>query len=371
MLAHGLEGIEKVDSIFGEHFDEVDIFVFTDIYFSDEQTYLESIGKRVWGSRRGEELELYREVCKAAMAEAGLPVAPWRKVKGIPALREHLKANGDQHVKIDRWRGMFETFHAATYELVEGKLNELQHDMGPFADSWEFIVEDDLPDRVEAGIDSYCIDGEFPSHSLIGIEVKDLGYVGKFVPWAEIPEPLRRWNERMSPVLREYGYRGFLSTEVRIGKDKVPHMIDCCARAGSPPNELYQNFYANLAEIVWDGADGQMVNPESVGKWGVEVIVESDFAEEHWLPVDVPDEIRANVKLFNAVKVDGRYWIAPQDEKMSQIGAIVGYGDTLEAAMQMVDKVAEKLSAFRLKVPRGSLEQAQKQFEELEKMLEV
>ncbi len=330
------------------------------------QIYLESLGKRVWGARNGEELETYREVCKKLMEEAGLPVQPWAKITGVKALREHLRGHADQHVKIDRWRGNFETFFAPSYDLVIPKIDEIAHTMGAFQEIAEFIVEDDLPDRVEIGLDCYCIDGAFPSKTLVGIEVKDLGYVAQFVDWATIPEPIRRWNDKMAPILRTYGYRGFLSTEVRVGEDHEPYMIDACCRAGSPPSELYQEFYKNFADIIWQGADGVMVDPEPAGKFGVQVVLRSDWAESNWQPVNVPKEYRNNVKLFNSVEVDGCFYVVPQDEQMKEIGSVVGWGDTLEAAIEMAKEVGESLSGYGIKFNMGPIDLAQKEMQALE-----
>jgi hypothetical protein len=366
MVGTGLEGVERVDSIFGPHFNSVDLFVFVDLYHAAEQIYLESIGKRVWGARNGEEMEVYREVAKKLMEQAGLPVNPWRIITGIDALREHLKANKDQHVKIDRWRGLTETFFSPNYETVEAKLDDIQHLLGGFKDVAEFIVEDDLPDRVEIGMDGYCIDGEFPKNLLVGIEVKDLGYVSEFVAWDAVPEPIRRWNERMAPYLATYGYRGFLSTEVRIGKDKVPYMIDLCARAGSPPSELYSEFYENFSEIVWHGAAGVLVEPKAKGKFGVQVVLKSSWASGHWQPVSYPPEFDRNIKLFNCVVVEGKRFVVPLDEEMSEIGAVIGWGDTLEAAIAMVQEAGEAIEGFGIKFGLGPIESAKEEMEKIE-----
>lgn len=365
LLGYGLEGIEKVDDVFGGHFEGVDLFVFPDLYHADLQLYLESLGKRVWGSRRGEELELYRGLCKEAMDKVGLPVHPWKSVRGMTALRAHLKAHDNQHVKLDKYRGMFETFKSEKYDLIAPKLDEIQSLMGPFAEELDFVVEDDLPDCVEVGLDCYTVDGEFPGATLAGIEVKDLGYVSQFKAWDRIPEQVRGWFETMEPYFKQYGYRGFLSNELRIGRDKVPYMIDCCARAACPPNELYQEFYTNLAQIVYEGAGGVLVDPEPAGKWGVEIILKSEWAEKHWQPVEIPEEVRSFVKLFNPVKVDGRYHVAPQEDELCEVGAVIGYGDTLEAALEMVDRVGEQVSGYGLKAEHGSLDTAVEQMQQL------
>ncbi len=295
-------------------------------------------------------------------------MAPWKIVTGIDALAEHLKANKDQHVKVDKWRGLTETFFAPDYDTVLEKLTQIENDLGAFRDTVEFIVEDDLPSRVEIGTDLYCIDGQYPSSTLIGIEVKDLGYVAEFVPWASIPEPLRRWNETMAPHLSRYGYRGFLSNEIRIGEDHEPYMIDACCRAGSPPSELYQEFYENISEIIWQGSDGILVEPRPIAKFGVQVVLKSSWANGHWQSVEWPSEYDRNVKLFNCVIVDGRRYVVPLDEEMPEIGAVLGWGDTLDASVEMARTVGESIKGHGIKFTMGPIERAQ---EEMEKLAEI
>ena len=214
------------------------------------------------------------------MKGMGLPVQPYVVVKGVDALRTHLKGHKDQHVKINRWRGVTESFFAPTHEIVEGKIDKLAADLGGFKDVLEFICEDDLPDCCEVGIDTYCIDGRYPDATLFGVEVKDCGYVGQMVKWGEIPEPLRRWNEAFAPLFAKYGMRGSVSNEVRIGEDLQPYMVDATIRAPCPPSELWQELFTNISEIIWEGADGNLVEPIPAAKWGVEVNIKSDWAKQ-------------------------------------------------------------------------------------------
>jgi len=367
-VGQGLPGVDLVDDVFGPHFDDVELFVFPDLYNAALQIQLEQMGKRVWGSRNAEELEIYRELCKEKMEGMGLPVQPWKIVKGVDALRRHLKANKDQHVKIDRWRGVTETFFSPSYEVVESKIDHIQNTLGAFKDEMEFIVEDDLPDRVEVGIDTYCIDGRYPVNTLFGIENKDCGYVGQMVKWDKIPKELRRWNESFSPLFAEYGCRGSISNEIRIGKDKEPFMVDATIRAPSPPSELWQELFTNISEIIWEGAAGNLVEPIPAGNWGVEVILKSYWAEDHWLSVGYPDEVANQIKLYNAVELDGKRYVVPQGDHMEEIGAVVGWGDTLEAAMEHVKKAGEVVVAYGMKFEMGAIESVQKQIEELDEI---
>ncbi len=91
-----------------------------------------------------------------------------------------------------------------------------------------FDVEASLPDKCEVGSDSWSVDGKTPKTHLCGIEVKDSSYAGRILKADEIPKALSVVDEKMAPLLKEFGYRGNYSTEVRVGKDGVPYMIDFC-----------------------------------------------------------------------------------------------------------------------------------------------
>lgn len=365
LIGEGIPGVELVNSIFGPHFDEVDLFCFSDLYWNDVQLYLESIGKNVWGARKGEELELYRHLCKEEMERVGLPVQPWKYLVGVTALRAHLKAHENQYVKINRWRGNFETFKSISYDLSSVKLDEIAHQLGGFQETAEFVVEDELPDCVEIGTDTFCIDGRYPAGTLVGIEVKDLGYVGQFVAWDKIPEPLIRWNEKIGPTLAKYGYRGDVSNEIRIGKDLEPYMIDATCRSPSPPSELCQEFYTNWSEIRWEGAQGNVVDPIPAARFGVQVILKSAWAEKNWQPVEYPDKYARQIKLFNPVDIDGKHYVVPQDEELQEIGAVIGWGNTVEAAVVHMQEAAESIEGFGISRPMGAVEKAIEQMEEI------
>ena len=364
----GIEGVTKVDSIWGKHFKETTLFVMPDLGNSDLAVYLEEQGKRVWSARRGEDIENHRELCKKVMEAKGLPVQPWKVLVGMKQLRSHLEANEKQWVKIDMARGVTESFFSANYDTVSPKLDEVQHTLGCFAEGMEFIVEDELPDKVEVGVDTFTIDGQLPSQTLVGLEIKDCGYLGQMVPWAQIPEPLRRWNDEMADVFEGYGYRGFLSNEIRIGKDKVPYMIDATCRAPCPPSELEQELWTNLAEILWEGADGNLVEPVPAAKWGCEVILKSSFAEKNHQPVTFPEKYADQIKLFNSCEVDGVRYVLPLDDEMEEIGAVVGWGDTIEAAMEHAKEAGESIEGYKIKFGMGPAENANEEIAKLEKL---
>jgi hypothetical protein len=366
-VGRGLENIEVVDSPF-DVLDDVDLIVYPANCFASQQLQFEKLGKKIWGARKGERMELDRVWAKEEMKRRGLPVGPYAVVKGMAALRDYLKKHENVYVKVSKWRGTFETFGSKDYKSIEPLLDDVENGLGAFKHEIEFIVEGAIDDAVEMGLDAYCVDGKLPTKLMAGIEVKDLGYVGIFKPYAEIPEPLRRFPTKMESYFRAERYRCFFSADTRITKGPVPYMTDACMRAATPPNELYQEIYTNLGQIIWDGANGILTDPEPVAKYGAELMIQSSFSGKHWQPIDFPDELRRFVKLRNATRIKGRYYIIPQESELTDIGAVIGYGDTLQAAIKMCKKVADQVTGYDIHVPTATFDSAEEEIAKGEKI---
>lgn len=364
LVGNGIPGVTRIESIWPV-IDDVDLFVFPDIFHGPLQVYLEKQGKRVWGSRLAENLEILRGLSKRWMKDVGLEVGPWRQIRGIDRLREHLQANEDQYVKIPRTRGDMETFHAPTYKLIEPRLDELAHSLGPRKNTAEFIVESPIKPAVEVGYDGYTIDGKYPATALYGVETKDAGYLGQVVEYYRLPSAVREVNSKLSGMFADWRYRGFWSTEVRIKGGKA-YLIDPCCRMASPPGELYQVMIQNLAEIMWHGAMGEMVEPEFAGEWGAQLVMKSGWAEQNWQPIDYPKSVSDHVKLHYKTVIDGRSYYIPQPGvEMPEIGSVVAFGDSPDDAIKAVTKIAEKVSGYDVKMNYDAIEQAKGEMEKL------
>jgi hypothetical protein len=356
-IGDGVRGIERIDSPW-LRLDEVDIFVFPDVYEGDLQEYLVSLGKRVWGCRRGCELELDRAKSKEISKRLGIEVGPYKTMIGIENLRKHLKANDDQYVKISHTRGDMETWHSPSFDYAESKLDELDHKLGVKADLTQFIVEDNTGSAIEIGYDAWSIDGQYPAYSLVGVESKDTAYCGKVMKYAKLPKSVLSVNEKLSPQLRKYKYRGFLSTEIRSTEDGHDYLIDPCCRMPSPPGELYQIIVENLAEVIWYGAEGILIEPEFAGKYGAELILTSEHLAESWVKVAFPKQYADNVKLRYFTEHDGDRYVIPQANRMPFLGAVVAYGDTAKEAIGQVTEIAKTVEAFEIASKPEALEVA-------------
>lgn len=357
-IGAGLENIEVIDSPW-EHYNEIDLWVFFDVGFGAFQDWLVEQEEVVWGSRSGDELELNRPYAKEAMKLVGLPVGNHILIKGVKNLRSYLKENKNVFVKVSRWRGSTESFHSPDYKSIEPHLDEMEFNLGPIKDIMEFDVEEELPDRCEIGSDSYCIDGELPSLHLAGFEVKDAGFCGSILPHKNLPKPMQEADDKLSQLLGSYGYRGFYSTELRIGKDKIPYLIDPTMRMPNPPGFLYSEMYRNFSEIIWHGANGELVDPDPVAKFGVQLQMKSSWSDtEHWQPVDFKEKDRNFVKIVNGCKINNQFYSVPMPLGISECGSVIGYGDTVKEAVDMATKVADSVGGYSIKMNTKALQDA-------------
>lgn len=364
LIGDGVPNVERVNEFF-DYIDDVDIFVFPDVSDGDLQLHLESIGCKVWGSRKGEELELERVSMKKLIKKLDLPLGKYEVVKGTENLRKYLKEHENVWIKIDTFRGDFETFKSLNYDYIAPKIDEVEINLGAMKDYIEFIIEEDLPDKVELAYDGYTIDGKFPTKSLCGIEIKDLGYVGVCKPYESLPEPVKEFNSKISPILKNYGYKNFFHPEMRVGKDGLGYVIDPCCRCGSPPNEVYQEMFTNLSDIIWNGAHGICIDPEPNGKYAVEVLIHCNWAERNWLPMQFPEKYKNAIKFRNTTVIDGQYYIVPQYLGLPEVGAIITSGDTVEGAMDKINEIAEEVKGFYIDVPSQSLDKANEEIDKL------
>jgi len=367
------EGVEVVDSIWGNHYDETDLFFFPDLNFGHLQEFLVKQGKVVWGARMGECLETSREGLKEILSVLDLPVGDYEIVKGMDNLRLYLKEHENVYVKLNRYRGQFETFKSSNYDEVMPKLDEIEHQLGAFKSIVNFIVEQELPDKVEWGLDFWAITDDngqcqYPEKLYSGLEIKDRGYLGRYTSYKDFPEPLAVVTDKLKPVLAAYDYRGFFSTEIRIGEDHKPYFIDACTRSPSPPNEGFQIAYKNLAECIWAGANGIIIPTEAEAEYFCELMVHSSFADKNWQPVTFPQEYRERIKLRNPAKIDGKYYCIPQSVGLPEIGAVVGLGDSIESAIDDALEVAENVTGYYIEAITSAAEEAVEQVAKMKKL---
>lgn len=367
MVGEGMDGIEVLHSRDDEECDEAQLWVFPDLGLGHTQLKKQKEGNLVWGSRLGEEMEMYVEDFKDLLKDVGLPVGPYKSIVGFKKLREFLQKNpGEYYIKVAKFRGSWETLHSMNYEDVKPELDVREVALSGISEIIPFCVLTALKDKVELAVDAYCIDGAWPSKVLVGMEKKGDCYLGRFMDYADVPEPLRRVNAALAPTLKEYGLRGPLAFETLIGKDGKPYVSDPCPRCSSPCSELQQEFYTNTPEIVLEGAQGRLIDPVPPGgaTWGAEVMIQSEWVDKNWQPIRFPDKYRRNIKLGEACRIGGEYKVIPQGIGLTQCGGIIAWSDDPEDAIKQLERIAAEVAGIGIHIPLASFDELREKLEE-------
>lgn len=359
LLGYGFPEVQRVDN-FWKYYDSVDLFVFTDIYHSDLQNYLASQGKRVWGARSGDAMEIYRWDFLQYMEKIGLAIPPSNLVIGMDALRKELKKRENVFIKMDaKERGDAETFHHISYDLTSPVLDDLQFKLGAKAPIKKFIIQEPIETDHEIGYDGWCIDGQFPDTCLWGMEVKDKGYIGKVQNYADIPKEIRQINDALSATMKKkYGYRANWSTEIRVGKDGTPYLIDPTCRFPMPPTGVMMALIENWSEIIYEGANGTMIQPKWRADYGGEILLYSDFASNHFYSLQ---NNGVEVSIPCCCMIDGKTYCVPQKWDNKMVGEVVAIGKSADQVVNLLSEQCSKIQGYQLRCDERCLDEPAKQ----------
>jgi len=354
MLGDGYEDIERIETLMSiSTIDETDLFVFPDIHWAEEQEYLRSIGKLVFGSGSADALELYRHDFTEAIKEAGLPTVHHEMVTGMKALRKLLEKVEDKYIKVSAVRGLMETWHHTKYEISKPKLDEIEYDLGCLSEDQEFLVQDSLKCKREIGSDQIIADGKFPKTVQFAVEGKDKTCLSKMT--GNLPKEVRFVNEHMTELLLPV--RGYFSSEIRIGeKDGKPYFTDITVRHASPAGETYNAMCKNLGEIILAAAQGEIVEPVCVERFAAQALITSDIADSANVPIYIDQKIREYVHLYHScIRSDGQECVLKTDAKFNEIGSVIGLGKTIEEAIKHCQENAKKIDAYKIGIYTDNL----------------
>lgn len=346
-IGDGFEGIERVHE-FWPYLSDIDCFVFPDCQHSGLQEYLESIGKPVWGSKRGIELELGREKFMAYLQEVGLDVPDFEVKVGVSELTAYLMDREDIFVKISRWRGDMETTHWHNWAMDSGWLDWLAVNLGPLKEKVRFLCFDKIDTKLEIGADLYSVDGLYPSLMLNGIEGKDKCYLAAVTERDRMPFAITRILEAILTKLAEYRYRNQISFEVRVKDDKA-FWNDATMRGGMPSTASQHKLWKNFPEIVWAGANGEMVDPIPAAQFSIECMITTKPDAQCWDVVEIPSELVPWARFSNCCFVDGCYCFPPDELNAGDLGWLCAIGDSpqevLDRAKELADMLPDGLNA--------------------------
>ena len=341
-LGRGFEGVEHVKE-FWPHLQDIDLFVFPDSNLSRLQRHLETQGCKVWGSREGQDFEQRRKFFMETLDQLGMDVAPYVEIVGLDALREHLRDKEDKWIKVSHWRGDMETTHWRNWRLDEGWLDWMAVNLGPLKKLFTFLVFDAIETDLEIGGDTYNVLGKWPSLMLNGFEGKDKTYMATVMKRGDMPDQIQDILEAFAPLLANCDYRNHISFEVRVKGDKA-YWNDATQRAGMPSSASQQLLYENYPEIVWAGANGELLDPEPAYLFSIETIITSKGGgHDCWDAVEVPRAIERFCRFSNCCIVDGLYCFPPDELKGSDLGWLTAQANTPRAAFEKIKGYADQL----------------------------
>jgi len=138
-------------------------------------------------------------------------------------------------------------------------------------------------------------------------------------------------------------------------------------RAAQPPSDLQQELYSNFSEILWLVANGEVPIIEAPKKFGVQIIIKSEWATTEAQAIYFPAKYKDNVKIKHLmVKNDVSYFV-PAGIEMEEIGSIVATGNTLQEAIDSAKKIAKEVEGDSVKIKTESLDDAVAELKKLEK----
>ena len=339
-IGDGFENIEQYWGLYPPK--DADCYVFPDIGNADLQEDLIERGRKVWGSGGGDILELDREHFMEVIKEVGLDVPKFEVVVGWTALSKHLIDQEDKYIKISRFRGDMETTHWRSWAQDEQWLYWLAIQFGSVKERIRFLVFDAIDTDLEIGADTYCVDGNWPALMLNGFEAKDTTYFSAVTKRSDMPEQINDVLEAFGPELRHHSYRNQWSMEVRVKGDEA-YFIDATCRGGMPSSGSQQLIWSNFPDIIWHGANGQLLEPEPAAKFSIECMICSKTGKDLWDEVEIDPSIERNVRFSSCALVDGKYCFPPDEFHEGELGWLVALGDTPSETLKNAKDIADKL----------------------------
>ena len=360
-------GVPKVKRIhdFWKFIDEADIVYFWDCYDGELQHWLRSKGYTVFGSGRGEQVEIDKIYFLELLEELGQPCAKTYLAEGMDDLCEYLKKHDGETLFLKNLhRGDFESRKFSSMVQSRPFLDDLKKRLGSASDTLEVLVQHKIDAVCEVGYDGFQVDGQFTNNCIVGYEIKDKGFVGKV--FKETPQIIKGTNDAFADTFSKLGYRGNYSTELRVTKDGIPFYIDATCRVPSPPGELICEIYENWAEATYQIACGLLPELKPKAKFGAEIILTSGWHDEHELHVKFPSKYKQNIKLKNHTIRDGEYYCIPNGNG-AFFGSVVAYADSLEEAIEKVLSIAESVEADECEFDNTLFDKAREAIEAGEK----
>lgn len=338
------ELLEKAKYPF-DYIDKADVIVNFDCSNQDliNDLRLKYPEKSIFGSGLGARLEDDRVEFKKWLKLLDLPIVPYKVVKGMTALRNYLKTHPKQMIKLNIFRGDFESLRADTFEAVEQILKDREPKLGMISESMEFVVEDIIESKAEIGFDGFFNGGEYLPFAF-GYECAKNLYIGKV--GEDVPEPLMETLDAFQPLYTKMNYRGAISTEELIVSKDLHYFIDPCQRVALPLGVLYSRFITNWAEVVYEIGKGNMVDIKCDHKYVGAFALSTRNAKDYFARVDIKKGHQDEFRFMAACQDENKNYYAVKG--CEEVVVAVAGGETVDEVVDKLKASAGNVSAFGL-----------------------
>jgi hypothetical protein len=107
-----------------------------------------------------------------------------------------------------------------------------------------------------------------------------------------------------------------------------------------------------------------MVEPVVRHKYGIEVILSTDWQLQSHQVVRFPAALREHVKIKNPIKIDGSYY-ALNLHGNAETGSIVATGHSFGACIELLREIIPQVQGYGLSVNSGAIDRAVVEFNKM------
>ena len=345
---------------FWDHVEDADMIVNFDVSNNDAIRHLRKVypDKSIIGAGKGEKLEHDRVFLKQWLEHLGLPVGPYKVIKGMTALINYLKKNPKKYVKNNIFRDDTESFFFESWENDKQILEERAMTYGMLKEEEVFIVEDPIEVACQSGIDMFFTNGEYVPFSW-GFEISKNLCVNKVVTdLDEVPDCLRNNFEPLAPLMKRMDYRGPISTEDRVVSKDKSYLIDFTARIPAPMGQMYPVFINNYAEAMYKIGKNEPIEIECDHDYIGSFALSSEHALSHNVKLIIDADHMDDVRPQMVAQNEEGLWAVKGN---SVVYCLVAGGKSPEEVLKKLKEAAGYVNAYSLdKEPVDGID---KQFE--------
>jgi len=148
--------------------------------------------------------------------------------------------------------------------------------------------------------------------------------------------------EKLTPVLREFDYRGAISIEAKIPNPNEAYIIDYCCRFPFPLSAVYTGVLENYSDIIYNIANKKFIELEPKAKYVACLPLSSSVAEKDWVKLIFDEKLREKVKFRVACKVKNSYYGV---KGHSWVYVLITWGENISQMIEELSKLADRVDA--------------------------